>query len=58
MGVPLSRDGRFSKRPYGALRGEWVNGGWAVEGMPLAAPPLWIPAFAGMTKGVGRAVKC
>ena len=44
----------FANRPYGALRGEWVDSGGAVVGLPLAAPPLWIPAFAGMTKGVGQ----
>ena len=25
--------------------------GYWGEGIPLAAPPLWIPAFAGMTHG-------
>ena len=24
------------------------------EGLPHSPPPLWIPAFAGMTKGGGR----
>ena len=50
VGVPLRRDGRFSKRPYGAL-GEWGMRRGLVVGVPLAAPPLWIPAFAGMTWG-------
>ena len=27
-----------------------VRGGWLDGGLPLPSPPLWIPAFAGMTK--------
>ena len=28
-----------------AVRGSWLDGG-----LPHPSPPLWIPAFAGMTK--------
>ena len=44
---PLSRDGRFANRPYGAVGDAGCEGGLRWR---CAAPsPLWIPAFAGMT---------
>ena len=36
-----------------ALLGRWVGLRCTEEGLPHPSPPLWIPAFAGMTKGYG-----
>ena len=32
-----------------AVLGRWVGLRWIEEGLPRPSPPLWIPAFAGMT---------
>ena len=47
VGFPLSREGRFTNRPYGALGESGM-----LRGRKWGRPPLWIPAFAGMTMWV------
>ena len=56
VGVPLRRDGRFSKRPCGGV-GEWGMRRGLVVGLPCPSH-LWIPAFAGTTIAGVRAGKC
>ena len=50
--VPCRHD-EVGRRPLGANRGAGLEAGLAsdaLEALPHSSPPLWIPAFAGMTK--------